>query len=141
MLTSRWPLGSMWSELDRLQNEFRRSGTTSQSRPSNFPAMNVWGDEDRYFVEAELPGWMIDELEIVVKGNEITIRGERAGKSEERNYHRRERKVGNFVRTFTLSDDVDAEGVEAELCNGVLRIQLPKQEALKPRRIKVVHRN
>lgn len=149
MLTAKWPLGSVWSELDRLHSEIRRrsasgpgSGPGSGGDSGAFPAMNVWSSDDRYFVEAELPGWSIEEIEIVVQGNEITIEGKQPAEVDsERTYHRRERRLQDFKRTFSLTDDVDSESVTAELRSGVLHLELPKQESLKPRRIRVTHRN
>lgn len=107
--------------------------------PSQGPAMNLWEDAERYYVEAEVPGLKADDLEIVVVGKEVTIRGTR--KSSERteglNAHRRERPVGEFKRILRLASEVDSSAVEATLKDGVLLVTLPKAEEAKPKRIQI----
>lgn len=103
-----------------------------------FPAMNVWDEGDHLVVEAEVPGLAEDALDISVVGDELTIKGERKPETEEGvSYHRHERGTGSFVRVLRLTAEVSADGVTATLRDGVLRIQLPKAEAAKPRKINV----
>lgn len=146
MLTTRWqPLGSVWSEMHRLQNEmervFGRWGANDPRRfaAAGYPALNLWEDADNLFVEAELPGLELSDLEIYVNGhNQLTIKGER--KSPETNggaWHRQEREYGSFSRMVKLPQDVDPDHVTAEFKHGVLTIQMPKREEVKPRRIEV----
>ena len=101
-----------------------------------YPAVNVWEDEQNLYAEAEVPGLTMDELEIYVVGNELTVRGERK-EGEEQAYHRRERGVGKFQRVLPLPLPIDSEKVEARLHDGVLTITMPKAEAAKPRKIQV----
>jgi HSP20 family protein len=88
--------------------------------------------------ELELPGVTQENLEILVVGGELTVKGQRgsAAKGSEA-FHRRERSTGTFERTFRLPKDVDSSKVEATLRDGVLTIKLPKAEAAKPRKIAV----
>lgn len=102
-----------------------------------FPALNVWQTEQEVIVEAELPGVAEDQLEISVLSGQLTLRGERKPSTEQQQWHRRERTFGKFERTLRLPIDVDADRVEAALCQGVLTIRLPKAEAAKPRKIPV----
>lgn len=103
-----------------------------------FPALNIWEEGDRLLTEAELPGMGMDDIELFVVGNELTIKGQRQPMAEEAaNFHRRERVVGEFSRTVTLPVEIDADKVEASLKNGVLTITLPKAEAARPRKISV----
>jgi len=108
-------------------------------RQLTFPALNVTEDESAIHVEAELPGFQKDQIEISVEGNQLTISGERTQTTEEQDaaYHRRERWTGAFERSVVLPTDVDPDKVAAELKNGVLSITLPKPEAARPRKIKV----
>lgn len=109
------------------------------SRRVTFPALNVTEDEASIHVEAELPDFQKDQIEISVEGNQLTITGERAQSTEEKDaaYHRRERWIGAFERSIMLPTEVDPETVAAELKNGVLSITLPKPEAARPRKITV----
>ncbi len=103
-----------------------------------FPALNVWESGHDLMVEAELPGLSQDDLEILVVGNQLTLRGQRKPSAEENaTYHRRERGVGKFERIVRLPVDVDADQVQAQLVDGVLRLTLPKSEAVRPRKIAV----
>lgn len=103
-----------------------------------FPALNVWEDEQSLFAEAELPGLKMDQLEIFVRGNELTVKGERTdGQAEKNVYHRRERGVGPFSRVIRLPVEVDADKVEASLQAGVLTVKLPKAPAARMRKIEV----
>ncbi len=141
----RNPWGAMGSELNRLQGElervFGRMGLSESRRPVGavYPALNVWEDGDHLFVEAELPGFELEDLEIFVSGeNHLSMKGERKQPNQEgASWHRRERGFGAFSRTIELPSDVDADKVTANLKAGILTITLPKKEEVKPRRIEV----
>jgi len=80
----------------------------------------------------------MDDLEILIHGNELTIKGERKRPElKDGSWRRCERGLGRFSRVLELPDDVDAQTVEAHFRNGVLLIELPKREETKPRRIEV----
>jgi HSP20 family protein len=103
-----------------------------------FPAVNVWEEETKLYVEAEIPGLKLEDLEILADGIELTIKGERKNGGEENvSFHRRERGVGTFSRMLRLPVEVDTDKVEATLRDGVLKITLPKAQAVLPRKIKV----
>ena len=130
-----------FSQMNRFRNEIDRVfGVDSQAlnRATALPPVNIWEDENGFYVEAEVPGVSMDELEIFVhEGDELSIKGTRGSAEGERHWHYRERGVGEFERRIKLSDAVDVEQVAAELTNGVLTISLPKKEAIKPRQIEV----
>jgi HSP20 family protein len=131
--------------MDRLQQEmesmFGRCGVAQRRCGSGSisPALNVWEDGDNLLVEAELPGLDLDEIEILVDGEDrLTIQGERRRADQENAaWHRQERGYGKFSREVELPHEVDIDKVTAELEQGVLTITLPKRESLKPRRIHV----
>ncbi len=146
MLAKRWqPLAEVRNEMNRLQAEmgqlFDRWGMVApRSRGRGvFPALNVWDDDQALYVEAELPGLNLDELEIfVTRDNQLSLKGNRRlPEVEQGTWYRQERGSGEFTRVLSLPYDVDAEAVTAELKLGVLRIVLPKREEIKPRRIEV----
>ena len=145
MLSTRWqPWLEVQSEMNRLRDEMDRvfGRWTNRRVPflgqAVFPLLNVWEDDNHYFVEAELPGMQMEDLEIFVNGSQLTIKGERKEPSgEPGTWHRRERGYGKFARIFELPHVVDAEQVNAELKHGVLTVKLPKQPESRPRRIEV----
>ncbi|RME39913.1 MAG: Hsp20/alpha crystallin family protein [Planctomycetota bacterium] len=137
-----WPLTDRFAELrremDRMFEEFDRFGLSPLLRRGVYPAVNLWDEGEAIGVEAELPGVSRDDLEIFAAGNELTIKGRRkAPEDEQATYYRQERGTGEFTRTITLPCEVDADKIDATLCNGVLTLRLTKAEEAKPRQIEV----
>lgn len=142
MLHTRNVFHPLWNQFQSEMNRlFDRWGEGDENAPSwsTFPPLNVWEHEDNLFVEAELPGLKIDEIEIFVTGNnQLTLKGERKPfKVEAGVRHRQERGVGKFVRALTLPFPVNPENVDARFENGVLLIKLAKHESAKARKINV----
>ena len=143
MLVSRWQPFS-WSPVQEFQEEMRlvRERFAARNRPAladSYPPVNIWGDSDRVYAEAELPGMQLDHLEIyVTEENLLTIQGERRQRELDKGvWYGQERGFGQFSRTIVLPVIVDADKVEARFEDGVLFVTLPKSEAAKPRRISV----
>ncbi len=139
-----WTTDRAWSpfaELRSLQREMNRlfDGYEGGTAMSRFPALNVWGNSENVIVTAELPGLEVDDLDINVVNNQLTIKGERKGDkpAEDAVCHRRERETGQFVRTVRLPYAVENDKVTAKYENGVLTITLPRHEATKPKRIEI----
>jgi len=134
-----------FDELDRMRRDVDRLFEGLAGRffrePSAgvFPLTNITENDSQYYVRAELPGMVSDEIDISVTGDSLSISGERKIRSEkeEANYHRREREAGKFSRMISLPGQIDTEKVEARCVDGVLTITLPKAEAAKPRQITV----
>jgi HSP20 family protein len=144
MQTTRWqPFVDMQSELNRLRQEmervFGRFDGNGQTSAAAYPLLNLWEEAAAIYVEAELPGMEMNDLEIYINGgNQLSIRGERRPPQyPQGSWHRRERGYGAFTRLIDLPSPVNADEVHAEFKNGVLTIKLPKSEAAKPRRIEV----
>ena len=133
---------SVWDEMDRLQREMNRlfEDFDQGMKPiAGFPAMNVWMNEDGAVATAELPGVNVNDLDIRVVGQTLTLSGERKMEdlTKDAVFHRRERSKGKFTRTLDLPFLVDSEKVQATLEKGILRILLPRAEQDKPRKISV----
>lgn len=142
MLATRFEHRGIWSEVNRLRDEMERVFGGSGPRRSNvavYPPLNLWADDDNLYIEAELPGFEMDDLEIFVTGdNQLSIKGQRnAPQHEGGTWHRQERGFGSFSRMIELPEPVDAEQVLAESKDGVLTISMPKRAEEKTRRIKV----
>lgn len=123
-------------------NDFNRffedffAPTVLSPRRSSFPAVNIWEQEHNFFVEAELPGLSLADLEISVMGRELTLKGKRPETKGE-TYHRRERGVGNFTRVIQLPTLLATDSVEAMFKNGILTVRLPKAEEVRPKKIQI----
>ena len=103
------------------------------------PAVDIYETNDSFVVSADLPGLNKDEIQIDLKDNTLTLKGEK--KFEEKvskdNYIRVERAYGSYVRSFTLPQNVDPEKIKAKYKEGVLEVTIPKKEEAKPKQIKV----
>ena len=134
---------SPWQEMEdaslRLNRLFGRSGNGPLSVGWN-PAVNVEETEDALLLSAELPGMRIEEIELEVKDNVLTIQGEKKDEKEEqedRRYHLWERSFGSFRRAFTLPRTVATNKISAEFKDGILFIQMPKAPEAKSRKISI----
>ena len=105
----------------------------------NLPKVNVTEDENFFHLEAETPGMKDKDISIEVHNGVLTIKGhkENDSETEKEHYHIREFSSQSFERSFKLSDRVDTEKVSAKIDNGVLKVDLPKHEQIKPKKIEV----
>jgi HSP20 family protein len=104
-----------------------------------FPSIIISADDKQLMVRAEVPGMRLDDFEISVSGDLLTIYGSRpTGQGLSGGwYHRRERENGEFSRSVRLPANVDGEKAEASYVAGVLTITLPLMEPAKPRHVPV----
>ena len=142
----RYVVRGTGQDMDRLMDAV--FGDTRQVT-ARTPAVDVWEDTNRYVMELELPGLGTDDIDVHVEESLLTIQsavdenrrnGEENGHENEdasRSYVIRERRHGDFVRSFSLPKDVDTGAIEASARDGVLTITLGKQEQSKPRSIQV----
>ncbi len=107
------------------------------------PTVDVAETDQALLLTAELPGVEEKDVEIELEGNVLTIRGEKKEMSEkeemkgERRMRIWERRYGEFSRSFTLPNTVDAESIRAEFAKGLLTVHLPKTQEAKGRRIEI----
>ncbi len=143
---TRWEpmreLATMRQMMDRIFDEdmFRLAGGWDRGGGEVASlALDVAEKDDAFVVKASLPGVNPDDVDITLADNVLTIRGETKQDQEikQENYHLRERRFGTFMRSVTLPNAVDADKIEAVNENGVLTLNLPKAESVKPRKIEV----
>jgi HSP20 family protein len=144
MLANPFDFRASVREMERLRQEMNRlfdqvDRGSGAGVITGYPAMNIWSDADGVIVTAELPGVKLDDLDIAVQGNTLTLKGNRSRPEmgEEVVVHRQERGYGQFRRVLQLPFEVEANQVEAAYEHGVLRIQLPRAESAKPKKITV----
>ena len=103
------------------------------------PTCDIFETENEIVVKAELPEVKKEDVKVAIDNNILTIRGERKFSEETKkdNYHRMERSYGEFFRSFTLPNFIDASMVGAEFNEGMLRVSLPKREEAKPKQVEV----
>ncbi len=102
-------------------------------------ALDVIENEHEYIVKASVPGLKPEDLDITYDNKVLVIKGEvkEERETEEGDYHLRERRYGTFSRSLTLPSNVKADQIQATYHDGVLKLQLPKAEESKPKRIAI----
>ena len=125
--------------MSQLMEESFVQPAAAQGGKSFVPALDLSETAEGYLVEAALPGIKPEDVEITVENNVLTIKGETRQEVDEkkRNFHRIERRFGSFLRTIGMPTTVKADAIQASLTNGVLRLEIPKAEEVKPRKISV----
>lgn len=132
---------SIWSDIDRLQEElanvFFPGGYSSYY--VSYPPVNLYSNQEQILLTALIPGYEPDAIDISVKDNKITLKGnkKREELAEGVDVHRQEIYNRDFIRSIELPFNVDSNRVEAKYKNGVLYVTLPRVEAEKPRKIQV----
>lgn len=142
----RWrPLRDMMNlreEFDRLFDEAMDMPQMRWESAANWGlALDVAENEDAFIVKASIAGVVPDDIDVTISDNVLTVKGEiKADETvEDEQYHLRERRFGTFSRSITLPVPVNADAVEATYEQGVLTLNIPKAEELKPRRIQIKH--
>jgi len=142
----RWnPMGDLYSarnRFNRLFEDFFYPMVQEESDSSLWswnPAADIYDKDDHFVIKAELPGVDKKDIVIDVKEGVLTLKGERSYDNEvtDDKYYRKERAYGKFERSFTLPVNVDAEKIKADYKDGVLKIEVPKPEDHKPKKITV----
>ena len=119
-----------------IESRNQDSAENVKERQAAAPLVDVYENEQEYLLVADLPGVDKDALNISLHQEELQLEAQRAETGGALLVGGEFRAV-DYRRTFTLPQGVDREKVAAELCDGVLRLHLPKAEALRPRRIEV----
>ncbi len=101
------------------------------------PRFDIYETEKGFTLTGDLPGVSPNDVEIRFEKKQLIIRGTVKSRQSDVNYLLQEYGIGNFFRSFTLGDTVDATGIQADLKDGVLTIHLPKKAEAQPVRIAV----
>lgn len=143
MALMRMSYRNPWRELDTLSHRLNRmfdDFPTPTESGNWIPAVNVEETAESLNLTAELPGMSLDDIELELENNVLTLRGQKNDvreEGEEKRYHLWERSFGSFQRSFTLPRTVSADDIEAEFRDGVLHVHLPKVAEAKSRRIAI----
>ncbi len=131
-------MSTSMSDFDRLfDSVFGSMPSWSNSRP----AVDVRETDDEYQVEADLPGFTDEQIDVHVENELLVISAEANSDNENADenakYLLRERTARSFRRSFALPKDADANKIEARFQNGVLSLTLAKRAEAKPRKISI----
>jgi len=102
--------------------------TKSKTGESWYPAVDILNEKDNVVLNIELPGVKKEDISVNIEDRVLTIKGERKFENEEKkdSYFRKERSYGSFKRSFSLSDDVLIDDVDANFRDGILKLTLKK---------------
>jgi HSP20 family protein len=119
-------------------NDKTRVAETSREEAVLVPAVDVIEDADGILLYADLPGVPRDRLNLRIEQQTLTLEGElKLDLPEAMEASHAEVALPRYRRVFTLSKELDADRVNAELHQGVLKVRIPKAEHARPRRIDV----
>lgn len=100
------------------------------------PRVDIYETKDALFLIADMPGVDEKTVDVELEKNILTISGRvENGRIKDYRLVFSEYEVGDYERTFTLSDAIDREKIKANVKHGVLRLELPKAEEVKPKKI------
>ena len=135
-------VAALQNRLNSIFSEFGRpvaGENESLSSLSFVPPVDVYEDTQKLSLRMEIPGVRLEDIDVQIENNTLTVRGERRFSSEdkEENFHRIERRYGSFARTFNLPQTLETDNVVATCEHGILSIAIPKKPEAKPKQIKV----
>lgn len=143
MALTRWnpakDLLTFSDDMSHLMDRFFSPDLFSREDFGWVPSMDVVENNDSFLLNLELPGLGKDDVHITLADGLLTVDGERKNESEEKdgNFHRIERRYGKFRRSFQLPVAVKGDKIEATFKDGLLTINIPKAEVVKPKQIDV----
>lgn len=137
----RW---NPWAEMFALHNQMDQlfngtlAGDGGANETSTLP-IDVHQTDDAFVIEASVPGFAPDQVEVTLHEGVLTVRGSRESTSEsdKKDYIRRERRMASVFRQVTLPSDIRSDEISAAFENGVLTVTVPRVPKAQPRRIPV----
>lgn len=134
---------TMQRTMDRLFDGAFENNTWPRENGARPLALDVYHTDNAYMIEAALPGFSPENVDIAVENRVLTIKANTARETEDKHegnshsYLLRERFHGSFQRRLQLPEDVNVEAVAANFEHGMLKITVPKAEEAKPKRVTV----
>lgn len=118
------PFQAVFRDFDR---DFSWNGNGSADVVRKVAPLSMWSDGNAVFIDMDVPGIALADLDVSVENGKLTIRGQRKAAERPDGYMHEERFFGQFERTVALSEWVDPGTIEATLSDGVLHLKLSKK--------------
>ena len=134
------PLDVIGREFDTALSRFFGQGNDGGRQYMAPYGVDIREDADHLYVEADLPGFKKEEVDITFENQTLTISAEHKEEHKDQksgDWLLNERRYARFLRSFTLPATVDMQKVDAKLVDGELKLTLKKREETKPRKIQV----
>ena len=107
--------------------EFPWSGNGSAEAVRKVAPLSMWGDGNAIYIDMDVPGIALADLDVAMEEGKLTIRGQRKAAERTSEFMHEERFFGQFERTVALNEWVDPSTIEATLSDGVLHLKLSKK--------------
>jgi HSP20 family protein len=137
-------INEMQREMNQLFSRFFGEGEQTENRwlspsESYVPRIESAVRNNTLCVKADLPGIDPKDVEVMVEGNRLTLRGQRKAEHEgsDEGYFHCERQYGSFIRSFTIPEGVKAEDIQAKYHNGVLELSIPLPAEVLPKKVNI----
>lgn len=102
------------------------------------PVVDIFEEDNLTVIMADIPGVEPDDIDVTLERQVLTLRGRvKPGAHEGYRQLSSEYRIGDYIRVFTLSDEIDQANINADFSNGVLRLELPRSPETQPRKISV----
>jgi len=144
MAVTRWDLFRelpiLRERVDKMCRDVEKSGREGDFVSSEWtPPVDIFELGETFVLKLEIPEVNRDSIDIKINDNELTIKGERKLEPgvDQESYRRMERGYGTFVRSFNLTKTIDSSKIKAVVKDGILRIELPMKEEVKPKQIEI----
>ena len=126
------------SEKDLQKTENTAATERIRNVKTFLPRVDIYETKDALFLIADMPGVDEQTVDVELEKNILTISGRvENGRVQDYSLVFSEYEVGDYERSFTLSDEIDKEKIKATVRQGVLRLELPKAEKVKPKKIAI----
>jgi HSP20 family protein len=130
------PLELMRREFGRMLSSWAEPGATEATLTAEYP-MDVWEDKEHVYVEAEMPGFKRDQIDVTLEQGALNVTAERQPEEVKAKQRLRERRYTRVQRSVTLPPGIDESDVDARFEDGVLHLKLKKSPEAARRRIEV----
>lgn len=117
------------SVFDQMFNEFFKTPLVTE-KSSSYPRVDIIEENDKYIIEAEIPGLKKEDVSVEVQDNILAIKGNKQSRVEnkDRKYVHRELKRSSFQRSFNLDETIDQDAIKGDFIDGILTIDVPKKK-------------
>lgn len=126
--TRQYPILSLFDEMNRLFEDAVPFAQSARGSSGFKPNIDLTEREKEYILTGEFPGLDANDIDIELRDNSLTLRGEKRSQHEHKDGERVhiERSFGSFSRSFSFGVEIDEDNASAEMKNGVLTIHVPK---------------
>ena len=131
------PIQAVFRDFD---TEFSWSGNANGTALKKAAPLSMWSDRDAVFLEMDVPGITLADLDVSVENGKLTIRGQRKVAERPSEHLHEERFFGQFERTVMLNEWVDTGSIEANLKDGVLHLKLSKRPEAQRQKVAINYR-